>query len=355
MDILPLVALLLPIIIFIYLISTQNKDKYLCGSSLISAIFYLVIYIFLITFGGGTEEGSDKMRYTLFFEGFDPIFLFEYKDMGWYFYVYLCRTIFNDVNLFFFVTATIYCGGYFVLAYKKMTPYYTFLFLVVATGMMGFYGYGVNTIRNGLSLSFFLISLTFSRKWIYIPLFLLSISMHKGAILLIAVYYLTKYYRNINVYMLFWFICLVASAVGFSLLEYANLFDYTDDRLSMYSEMEYSGYNAGFRIDFVLYSFLPLLLSYSWIKKHRIIDDFYNQMFCMYAIMNSFWLLIIRIMFTNRFAYFSWALIPILLLYPFITTKIDYVIPKNILFRWVIVFFLIYIWQQLRGNYSIYF
>ena len=73
---------------------------------------------------------------------------------------------------------------------------------------------------------------------------------------------------------------------------------------------------TGFRYDFLLYSFYPIILGYYYIYIQKFRDTFYEQIYSMYLLLNSFWLIVIRIPFNDRFAYFSWFWMPFLLLYP---------------------------------------
>ena len=45
-------------------------------------------------------------------------------------------------------------------------------------------------------------------------------------------------------------------------------------------------------------------------------------MLSLYILVNAFWLLVIRIPYTDRFAYLSWFLIPFILIYPLSLDKV---------------------------------
>ena len=48
----------------------------------------------------------------------------------------------------------------------------------------------------------------------------------------------------------------------------------------------------------------------------------YIMFLSIYIICNSFWILVIKASFSNRFAYLSWFLFPIVLVYPLVMFKI---------------------------------
>jgi len=74
--------------------------------------------------------------------------------------------------------------------------------------------------------------------------------------------------------------------------------------------------STGFRWDFLLYSAIPVYLGYHYIVKRGYKNKMYIQLFNTYLVANAFWILVIRASFSNRFAYLSWFLLPIVLIYP---------------------------------------
>lgn len=71
-----------------------------------------------------------------------------------------------------------------------------------------------------------------------------------------------------------------------------------------------------FRWDFLLYSSMPILLAWYTIFKRKLYDNTYLIILGTYMYANSFWVLAIRAIFSNRIANLSWFLYPILLAYP---------------------------------------
>ena len=79
---------------------------------------------------------------------------------------------------------------------------------------------------------------------------------------------------------------------------------------------------TGFRWDFLLYSFMPILLGWYVIFKKKVINSTYQLLLGTYIFANAFWIMVIRAEFSNRFAYLSWFLYPIVLAYPLLKFKL---------------------------------
>ena len=94
----------------------------------------------------------------------------------------------------------------------------------------------------------------------------------------------------------------------------------SDVRLNNYVTGKNDGYKAGFKLNFLIYSVAPIV--YGLKIKSKINSEFYNRMLSLYIVVNAVWLLVIRIAFTDRFAYLSWFLIPFIFLYPLSIQKI---------------------------------
>ncbi len=71
-----------------------------------------------------------------------------------------------------------------------------------------------------------------------------------------------------------------------------------------------------FRWDFILYSLMPILLGAYTLFVRKVYNNTYLILLGTYMYANAFWILVIRDLFSNRFAYLSWFLYPIVLAYP---------------------------------------
>ena len=79
---------------------------------------------------------------------------------------------------------------------------------------------------------------------------------------------------------------------------------------------------AGFRWDFLLYSTAPVVMAWYVCIKKDLQDNWYNAICTVYCLCNAFWVLVIRSAFSNRFAYLSWFLYPIVIAYPLVNMPI---------------------------------
>ena len=80
--------------------------------------------------------------------------------------------------------------------------------------------------------------------------------------------------------------------------------------------------HTGFRWDFVLYSVMPIYLAYIVIIKREIYDKLYIILINTYIFSNSFWIMVINSLNSNRFAYLSWFMYPIVIAYPLLKLEI---------------------------------
>ena len=83
------------------------------------------------------------------------------------------------------------------------------------------------------------------------------------------------------------------------------------------------GTKGGFRIDFILYSAMPVLVG-SWVifKKQIQVSSLYMSLLNLYLCANGVWMLCMYASFTNRIAYLSWFIYPIVLIYPFLNVDL---------------------------------
>ncbi len=77
-----------------------------------------------------------------------------------------------------------------------------------------------------------------------------------------------------------------------------------------------------FRWDFLLYSSMPILIGAYTLFVRKIYNNTYLILLGTYMYANSFWILVIRGLFSNRFAYLSWFIYPIVLAYPILNLPV---------------------------------
>lgn len=317
MNYLFILGVIVPVIFYATDRAILSGGNYSIQNQRVLSILFLVVMALLMAITDFEDPETDKYRYAYHFLNDYKSFSYEdIRDPLWALYNVGIRQLTGSPSIFFLITSFLYFGCYYFFAQKVFSTEYVALFLIIVAGMFGFWGYGTNTIRNGLALGFCLIAFTNNKIW-QAAWFIVAIFIHKSVALIVIAYYATKYIKNTKWYVVLWLLCFAAAANGISLLEYADLFSLPDERFDMYTNWQRDNYQSGFRIDFIIYSLLPGLIALQHIKKLDGVDDIYKHYFNMYVLLNAIWLLIIRIPFTNRFAYMSWFLIPILAYYPY--------------------------------------
>lgn len=67
---------------------------------------------------------------------------------------------------------------------------------------------------------------------------------------------------------------------------------------------------------------MPVLMTWFVTVKRQFRDRTFNILAITYILCNSFWVMVIRAAFSNRFAYLSWFLYPIIIAYPLLRFRI---------------------------------
>lgn len=314
-------GIFLIIVIVGYCMSVQAKryDKITSNESRREVFLLAFVVIVLIVFGIGGDKYAYAIRFSdLRYEGFSG--WYESKEHMWY----LFNNILSALNLnaigYFAVIAVIYVGGNACYCIRQ-TRYALYLFIAVIS-FMGFYSYGINTLRAGLALSILLFAMIRIDKSIiqFVALAVISSMVHTSVIIPALCFVLATYYRKMGVYLAIWVICLLASFItDGAIKEYViEYFSEEDARVVRYiGENTHEYYQVGFRWDFILYSLLPIIVGYFSIKKAKVKDNSYIRIYNTYVLANAFWLIVIAVPFTDRLAYLSWFLYPYVLLLPF--------------------------------------
>lgn len=230
-----------------------------------------------------------------------------------------------DIHLFFLFVEAVYIGSVSFFCNKVFRTNSLIAFVIVLVSF-SFFAYAVNGIRQGMacSLVMCLLVLLKSKRWILsIVLAYCAINIHNSVYLLIGAIILACYYKNTNVYFLGWLVCIILGATVGGIMEtiFQNIgfldtgrdMDYLDNEnadMSLFS-------HTGFRYDFLLYSSVPILIGYYYLRK-GFQDDWYRLLVNVYLIANSFWVLVNESWLSNRIAYLSWSLYGIVLIYPYL-------------------------------------
>lgn len=318
-------------------IARVNNDTLLYGKKNLSAIIVYAI-VFIIVVGlrpAAAIEFGDSGSYAAIYNGFQNG-LFDLGDGAgfdwlWTRFMYSCSQVMS-VSSFFVLVEFLYVFP-LILACKKWSQFNAYILLLFALGSFSFFAYGVNGLRNGMACSLVTLALaSIGNKngggVLCIILCFLAIANHKSVSLPVAAMLFTYLYPKPKPMFLFWSFSILVSLVAGGMV--SGFFESLgfDDRMSVYlnnsdSETMASFSRTGFRWDFLIYSFMPVLLGWFIIFKRNVPVDFtYLLLLGTYMYSNAFWIMVIRSAFSNRFAYLSWFLYPFVLGYPLLELDI---------------------------------
>lgn len=342
--------------LFIYFsyAGSNNCDKLLEKNSMVPALFFTVVLIFFMGLRPVTFAFGDTINYAAGYARVSGIA--EWKidmDEEWLFnsIMLACKASGMTVSGWFFIIEIGYLG-FILLAMKKLigeNPWMGMLFFLSAFSTFTF---GTNGIRNGLACSIitfaFALAVNKNIAKMVIPGFIaiLAMGIHKSIALPIAAFLAASFViKNPMIAIYFW-----VASIGISLVAGGTVSNFFmglgfDDRMTQYSngmgEFGDQFTQTGFRWDFLLYSAMPVWMTWYVSRKAqkeralygdtleeaetgitgagRIADAdsmrIFNILATTYILANSFWVMVIKAAFSNRFAYLSWFLYPVVLAY----------------------------------------
>lgn len=250
-----------------------------------------------------------------------------WSDPLWGSFTEFCARI-MPAQAYFLILAALYIIPNYI-AIRRLNNDKAFILLLGMVASMLFLSNGVNGIRAGIGSSFVLLGITLrDRKLLMWVVFFIAIGFHKSMVLPVFATIISSIYTNYKVYIFFWFFSIVLSLLfgGFWENFFAS-FTIGDERFSAYltSEVDPSLFRyTGFRWDFLFYSSIPVFAGVYYINKFKLKESHFLHLFNTYLIANSFWILVIRANYSNRFAALSWFLVPLVLIIPLIEDKLWY-------------------------------
>lgn len=291
-------------------------------------IFPLLLSLLLVFWLGNRPISGlyfgDTSNYALSYALINPdnVQMDWSQEWVWQWLTNGCRLANLDIHAFF----TIVEAGYVLSVYwavKRILPTKPLLgWLFVCSSLM-FYSFGINGIRNGLACHLVLLGLSYvldNRFVISSLLFLIAFGIHRSTMLPItAIVGSILVMLDVKYAFYIWLASIPISLVAggavtnfFSSLGFddrmSNYVNATDD-MSMFS-------STGFRWDFLLYSAMPVWMAWYVCIKRQINDSWYNVICTTYLLCNAFWVMVIRASYSNRFAYLSWFIYPLVIAYP---------------------------------------
>ena len=250
--------------------------------------------------------------------------------------IFIKSTFGLNVHEFFWFIAIVYYGGMllcsFLLVRKNLWISMMFFFTAFST-----YSYSTNGIRNGFACSLVLVAIamlalsTYDKKAneskvrivMAAVLMLSGLFMHRSTMLPSAAAFASLYFiKDPKWGLRFWIASFAISLVAGPLAEQFFSSLGFDDRMSEYAAGQYKEHHAdkfshvGFRWDFWLYSSSGVAMIWYVTRRRKFNDPAYNLIANTYMMCNGFWIMVIRAAYSNRFAYLSWFILPLVFIYP---------------------------------------
>lgn len=312
---------MLIITLFIF-VDTQRNSIQKSNYGIILLLF-IILYMGLRPVSG--QYFGDMGVYSRYFSDYKSgLPVIANKDLLFHYFMKFC-SYFMNVSTFFVVCASLYIIPMYIISKKWFKDYWFYAFLMLVASF-SFWAYGTNGIRNGIATSFFLLAISRDKRIFQILWLLIAVGFHKTLLLPVAGFVITWFYNLPKGFFIFWLATIPLSLIfpGFWENFFADFI--TDERSGFFTDgnvNEDSFSSVGFRWDFLLYSATGVFAGWYYIFKLGLKDKIYIQLFNTFLFANAFWILVIRANFSNRFAYLSWFLLALVIVYPWIKKYIS--------------------------------
>lgn len=340
---------------------SNNCNMLLRKNSAMPAVFFTCVMIVYMGLRPVSPVFGDTINYAAGYykaSGHAAWVINMKEEWLWMCIMLTCKVSGLSVNAWFLIIEIGYLGFLF-LAMKRLVgenPWMGMLFFLSAFST---FTYGTNGIRNGLACSIvtFVMAIAVNRSPVkmIVPgmIAVLAMGIHKSTLLPIAAFVAASYVIKKPLWAIYFWV----ASIGISLVAGGPVSNFFmgmgfDDRMTQYAGGmdEYGSQfsNTGFRWDFLLYSAMPVWLTWYICKKAqrertlygdtaeeeetgvtgagRIADvdsmKIFNILATTYILANSFWVMVIKAAFSNRFAYLSWFLYPVVIAYAVIRLHI---------------------------------
>ena len=305
----------------------RSEGSPMQGVALLLTIM-MILFLGLRPDGGVfVESGSYRDTYIyLLKEGdYEPV-SFQ-TEWLWRNMTILFKTIGLNYHEYFLIVEFFYLGGMFLVSLLliRNNLWMAMLFFFTAFST---YSYGVNGIRNGMACSVELIAIALiamdKKNWpATLLLSFLAIGIHRSMMLPTAAVFASVFViKDPKVSIRFWLLSIAISLVAGPYVEMFFSSLGFDDRMTDYSstsqeqDMFTDSGPRGFRWDFLFYSIWPIVMTWYLTMYRKFKDKTFNVIANTYILCNAFWIMVIRAEFSNRFAYLSWFLYPVVIAYP---------------------------------------
>ena len=314
----------------LYYIGSNGQKVLKSEGSPMQGVALLLTIILSLYVGLRPDFYGDMSMYTHSYNNIinDYVPISFHSEWFWHNLNAFCKKLGFTVYEFDLVVATLYYSGMFlclvILTRKNLWIGVLFFYMSFSC-----FSYGTNGIRNGLACSIDLVAISLlaakGKKVLPIVLLIMFIALgvHRSSMLPSAAALASLYViKDTKTAIRFWIASIALSLAAGPLIEqfFASLG--FDDRMSKYSsantsEGEMAQFSqTGFRFDFLFYSMWPVIMVWYVTRHRKFVDRTYTVLANTYILSNAFWIMVIRAAFSNRFAYLSWFIYPIVIAYP---------------------------------------
>lgn len=330
------IAFALCALVFLRYSMSPNNKLLLQQNTFVPAFFLSVLAILYLGLRPTSFMFGDMVTYA---QGYrmGQISGIAVEDKGEWAFAWLQQVLINlgmSETIFFLVCAI----GYIYLQYwvcRKLLWENVWIAMLFILSAFEFYVFAVNGVRNGLACAIVMAVMTIAiqangnkmKLLMAAAIAFVVFGIHKSTIIPIGCAFLALYYiKNPKYALMMWVASIGVSMVagGFFTNHLGGLMageaKYADYSVGHSTEAQFS--RSGFRWDFLLYSSMPVLLIYYVNIKRKIRERVFDYLAVTYLLANSIWILVIRMNYSNRFAYLSWFLYPLVLAYGLIRLHI---------------------------------
>lgn len=300
------------------------------------------------------DTGNYAVSYKNAVESHNSFYELKF-DEEWLFGLlrWTCIELKLDVKIFFLIIEVFYLGCQYWVC-KKLLWENTWLAMLFMLSAFSCFSYGTNGIRNGMACAMVMLAIAYAAKdknyIVAATICFLASGVHRSTLLPTTALWIAIFIiKNPKYALIFWLVAIPISLVaGEPIMKFFMNLGF-DDRMSGYGSgatdkgVEFA--YTGFRWDFLLYSSMPVLMTWYVNQKCTkfasltnkqdnsvpdgtgVIADseslrVFNTISTVYLLCNSFWIMVINASYSNRFAYLSWFIYPLILAYAVIRLHI---------------------------------
>jgi len=327
-----LISIVIMLIPLFYYADIENRyakayDNVLCA--------YIVIVATVLFGFRGWDIGTDTAAYLKMYAQMETVSHLStawsksspvpVKDLGFTTLLYYATRLMSP-RAFVALTAFLFVFPLY-LAVNKMATINKALMLFGFVCFFNFTSLGINVIRQGLSLSFIILSFTYTLKGgikntlLFVILAVLGVSFHLSGIIIVVMFLITKVVRgNILYYIILALTFILAyMKLGLINLPIIGPLIELDDRADAYAAGLGSQPPSGLQMSKLV--FHSAVIIWSSYNLNILNNKYYSHIYRLFIALTAFYFLCLNMSYSDRFGVMSWMLSPILVGYPLVNYK----------------------------------